>query len=66
MLSPSLQPLLTDFGISRQIIASVSSTTTSGGTLRWKAPELLNDAGKENEKTDVWAFGMTLLVSGSN
>ena len=58
-----MQPLLTDFGISRQIIASVSTTTTSSaGTLRWKAPELLGEEGKENEKADIWAFGMILLV----
>ena len=63
LLSPTMRPLLTDFGISRQTIASMSTTTaSSGGTLRWKAPELLNDAGKENEKSDVWALGMTILV----
>ena len=59
-----MKPLLTDFGLSRQIVASVStSTTASAGTLRWKAPELLHgDAGKANEKSDVWAFGMVVYV----
>ena len=64
LLSPTLQPLLSDFGISRQIIASIStSTTVSGGSLRWKAPELLNEGpGDVSEKSDVWSLGMTLLV----
>ena len=68
LLSPTLRPLLTDFGVSRRTIASATTTTTasSGGTLRWKAPELLGiGEERENEKTDIWAFGMTLLVSHS-
>lgn len=65
MLSTTLKPLLTDFGLSRQIIASVSeSTTTSGGSLRWKAPELVDEGeGKANKRSDVWALGMTIVVS---
>ena len=40
--------------------------TASGlrGSVRWSAPELLMPDGSVtyNEKTDVWAFGMTVLV----
>ena len=63
LLSPTLQPLLSDFGVSRQIIASIStSTTVSGGSLRWKAPELLNERpGDVSEKSDVWSLGMTRM-----
>lgn len=64
MISPTFQPLLTDFGLSRHIIASVSASTTgSGGSLRWKAPELADENGKANEQSDIWAFGMTIVVS---
>lgn len=32
--------------------------------LRWKAPELVDEReGKANKKSDIWAFGMMLLVS---
>ncbi|KAF8517256.1 hypothetical protein BU17DRAFT_67010 [Hysterangium stoloniferum] len=32
-----------------------------GGSLRWMAPELLHN-GKPSRQSDVWAFGMTMLV----
>lgn len=70
------QPLICDFGISR--LASHSETlrrSTSNsrglqGSLRWMAPEFFEfffseDDGTEpehSELTDVWAFGMTILV----
>lgn len=69
LLSPSLRPILAGFGVSRRITEGESESTTaiySGGTVRWKAPELLESGEKENEKTDVWAFGMILLVSESS
>ncbi|KAL5640215.1 hypothetical protein ACGC1H_007479 [Rhizoctonia solani] len=39
-----------------------------GGTLRWMAPELLLDEEppQRNLKTDIYALGMTFLVSTSN
>ena len=66
MLSGSLEPLLTDFGLSHQAIAgfSMSATATAAGSLRWKAPELIREPVQHpNEQSDVWAFGMTILVS---
>lgn len=57
-------PRFTDFGLSRVHHDDLALTTTSeaAGSLRWMAPELFNDV-KVNEASDVWAFGMTILVS---
>ncbi|KAF8514557.1 kinase-like domain-containing protein [Hysterangium stoloniferum] len=56
-------PCLTDFGISRILGKVAGLTTTSSnvaGSLRWMSRELLNNE-RANEKSDVWAFGMTVL-----
>jgi serine/threonine protein kinase len=70
-MSSSGVPLLTDFGVSRVIAASnvTTDTTSFKGSTRWMAPELLKPAAlnhepvKADEKTDAWAFGMTIYVS---
>lgn len=60
---------MVDFELSR-IMAAVDSTLwatqaiQAPGTLRWQAPELL--AGSQptvSAEGDIYAFGMTLLVS---
>ncbi|KAF8517273.1 kinase-like protein, partial [Hysterangium stoloniferum] len=57
-------PCLTDFGLSRLVgdITMTGLTTSSnvGGSLHWMAPELLRNV-TPNNKSDVWAFGMTIL-----
>ena len=68
-MDDSGNPCLGDFGLSRMVEDSTlwhTSATHVSGTTRWKAPELLNSGEKENEKTDVWALGMVLLVSESS
>jgi serine/threonine protein kinase len=65
--------MLSDFGISRVIVASqvTTDTTSVKCSMRWMARELFPelhgtsflDPVKANEKTDVWAFGMTVYVS---
>ena len=64
LISQEGHALLADFGFSHVVNSSFSmSNSPSGGTLRWMAPEIL----ESNEPTapgDVWAFGMTCLVSG--
>ncbi|KAI6006311.1 kinase-like domain-containing protein [Pisolithus orientalis] len=58
---------LTDFGYCMFSNPSFAMTTESpfGGTLQWKAPELVDTESAENcratEESDVWAFGMTTL-----
>jgi serine/threonine protein kinase len=65
--------MLSDFGVSRVIMAShvTTDTTSFRGSTRWMAREFFPDLDgtsfpepvKANEKTDVWAFGMTVYVS---
>ena len=61
---PLIEPLLMDFGLSRNYVAtSLSKTTLKFGTLRWSAPELINETvERASEQTDIWALGMTILV----
>jgi len=40
----------------------MSFTKIYGGTLRWMAPEIVG-GGEVSAEGDVWAFGMTALVS---
>ena len=62
MLSPTLQPLLTDFGLSRRVIASISTSTIAfGGSLRWRAPELVDEGINPSKGSDIWAFGMVVI-----
>jgi len=74
LISQSGEPMLADFGISLILAASMSKmcgTTTMAsakgtGTVRWMAIELLSLSDDSEvgtiptEKSDVWAFGMTL------
>ena len=73
LISPSFEPMICDFGISRMLASSLvlSSSTQHGnlgGSVRWMATELLepNSEPKHHTmETDVWAFGMTILVCTS-
>ncbi len=65
-------PLLTDFGISRLESSSTTGYNTESvrGSTRWLAYEFFEISDNDddpppghNEKTDVWSYGMTLLVS---
>ncbi|KAG6329822.1 hypothetical protein ID866_9267 [Astraeus odoratus] len=63
LISDNGEALLTDFGFSSLAMSSFSlsmSAAKGPGTLRWKAPELLEDNDPTIE-TDVWGFGMTAL-----
>jgi serine/threonine protein kinase len=66
LLDDKLNPRLTDFGLSRMMATSTlwaTSTKSIGGTLRWMAPELVNqDDAKPTAASDVYAFGMTCYV----
>ena len=72
-MSAGGKPKITDFGISRIVVNSVTiaSSTAVKGSARWMAPELLRfgsgDSASEHQAhtkaTDVWAFGMVVYVS---
>ena len=64
------QAKICDFGTARILSASLSIgnlTPTEKGTILFWAPELVHASSNaptlHSEKTDVWAFGMTIYVS---
>lgn len=70
-MSSSGVPLLTDFGISRLESSSGTGYNTDSvrGSTRWLAYEFFQISDNDddpppghNKKTDVWSYGMTLLV----
>ena len=63
---------ISDFGLSRHI-DSVTASTAVHGSMRWRAPELClpDQYGLTVElahrlPSDVWSFGMTVLVSNKS
>ena len=46
-----------DFGISKQLNREYTSTINKAGTLEYTAPEIMNDEGIYNEKSDMWSLG---------
>ncbi|KAI5115200.1 hypothetical protein M0805_005348 [Coniferiporia weirii] len=71
LISSSGEPRICDFGISRMVAASrtfsfASTTGGIGGTIRYTSTELLNPMDQQfdtySKASDVWAFGMTVLV----
>lgn len=58
--------LLCDFGLSKMVDTKTSTSRSGLGTLRWQAPELMNESSKSFQ-TDVYAFGMmTYEVIGAS
>jgi len=49
-----------DFGIARLVDFSQTQTKLLIGTPAYMAPELITATAKANEKTDIWALGVTL------
>lgn len=70
ILQPSGEPVVTDFGLVRELTESNSSLTNSGevlGSPLYMAPEQANGNRQEiSERTDVYALGVTLyqMISG--
>ncbi|KAG8782371.1 hypothetical protein FRC12_020904 [Ceratobasidium sp. 428] len=59
-------PVITDFGnaVLEQGTMQFTETVKQGGfTPRWTAPEILEDKVKQSREADVYALGMTILVS---
>uniref|UniRef100_A0A1I8GQL4 Protein kinase domain-containing protein n=1 Tax=Macrostomum lignano TaxID=282301 RepID=A0A1I8GQL4_9PLAT len=54
---------LIDFGVAKEVFATMCSTKTAHGTLHFMAPELFSeDEGiVYSPKTDVWAFGCSVF-----
>jgi len=65
LISDDGTPCIIDFGLSRILGNTPGPTTTThaSGTLRWMAPELFEEDQKVTKQCDIWAYGMTLIVS---
>lgn len=61
LLGKNLIPMVSDFGLARDIYESGAYETTSGGKLpvRWMALESLEDYSYTSE-SDVWSYGVVL------
>eukprot|EP01122_Echinamoeba_exundans_P012622 TRINITY_DN5326_c0_g1_i3.p1 TRINITY_DN5326_c0_g1~~TRINITY_DN5326_c0_g1_i3.p1 ORF type:complete len:1072 (+),score=143.65 TRINITY_DN5326_c0_g1_i3:133-3348(+) len=61
LLDSALEPKISDFGLARTVLDpnQESNTQTDIGPIRWFAPECFDL--KYSEKTDVWAYGCTLV-----
>ncbi|KAF8604112.1 kinase-like protein [Ceratobasidium sp. AG-I] len=64
LISDDETPMLTDFGnavLQESSLKFTESTTGSGLSPRWAAPELINGSGTHSFAADVYALGMTIL-----
>lgn len=57
-------PYLSGFSLSRALHGNegVATSNEMRGSLRWMSPERCKDDGHVSENSDVWAYGMVLLV----
>ena len=68
LVSHAGTPLVCDFGLSRIVSkqdskAAITTSTGLQGSVRWMARELIEETEGHTIASDVWAYGMTLLVS---
>lgn len=67
LLDSSMEPKISDFGMSRSVVEKASSgqTQSATGPIRWMPPESLGRV--YSEKSDVWAYGCVIfeLMTGS-
>lgn len=68
LVSADGEPCISDFGLSYHI-DNIQPSTTPHGSVRWKAPERhdptyfgLSAEEAQAVPSDVWSFGMTVLV----
>lgn len=60
LLDENFRAKITDFGLSKVRIASATLSKSKAASIRWNAPELLGEDGRETNKSDVWSLGMVL------
>ena len=52
---------LTDYGISKQLL-NLSHLSTKVGTLKYEAPEIMEETKNYNEKCDLWSLGIIIYI----
>ncbi|KAG8992994.1 hypothetical protein FRB94_011154 [Tulasnella sp. JGI-2019a] len=63
LLDDSVTPMICDFGLTKNDQFHTTSDTMKGaGTVRWMCPSLM-DGAPRSKKTDIYAFGMTIVES---
>ncbi|KAG8735757.1 hypothetical protein FRC10_010175 [Ceratobasidium sp. 414] len=58
-------PMITDFGnavLQQGTLQFTETVKQNGFTIRWTAPEILEDKEKQSKEADMFALGMTILV----
>lgn len=65
LLNDTYCPKISDFGLSTlKLETNISSNSTlkksAAGTIRWRAPELLNRGSNASKASDVYSYGMVL------
>ena len=52
---------ITDFGLAQDLDAMQSALNDQGRTVRWTAPEILNEEGTFSKEADVFSFAMVMI-----
>ena len=52
---------ITDFGLAQDLDAIQSALNDQGRTVRWTAPEILNEEGTFSKEADVFSFAMVMI-----
>ncbi|KAG8999174.1 hypothetical protein FRB94_006415 [Tulasnella sp. JGI-2019a] len=62
LLNPSLKPLISDFGLTKNEAVDATATSMGSGAPRWTSPELVDsDQPQKTTKSDIYALGMTIV-----
>lgn len=66
LLDKELRARVSDFGLSKIKPGVITfDGKSSGGTIRWMAPEVLSPGAKNTKESDVYSFGMVLWELGA-
>lgn len=64
MVKDDGSPCITDFGLSKlPVFDSMNTIPEFSGSIRWMSPEVLKEEDVLDVKSDIWAYGMTILAS---
>jgi serine/threonine protein kinase len=62
LINDALQPVLADFGLATEAFNMVTTASQNfNGSLRWLAPEVIQGQSQKTLRSDIYAFGLTIL-----